>query len=214
MKKHKKAIIALVSGAILLFGVLGQTAQAQSVIQLGSAQLANISGTSNGPEALTVNYEVTLSAGVYTYLYSVANPSGDVILAPAPGAGSPEVVDAFAVVFNTLLPGAYVPGSQAGGTGLQNNGASGLFWSFPGVNPGSSSPTLSFQSDMPPTLGNANASDSVPPSPWSSVPYGQMVPVPSTVPEPMTMVLLALPLALVPFRSNLRRFLGLSGPAQ
>jgi len=213
MKTHAKAIVALGSGAILLSGLLCQTAQAQTILA-GTAQLADVFGVDTGPESLTVSYLVNLTAGVYTYSYSVANPVGDVVLPPSQGAGSPEIVDAFSVAFNTAVPGAYVPGSQTGGTGQQNNGANGLFWSFTAVNPGTSSPTLSFESLLAPILGNANASDTVPPSPWSSVPSGQEVPVPQAIPEPTTTALLALTLLLVPFRSTLRRFLGQSSSAQ
>jgi len=216
MKRHAKTIGALASGAILLSGLLlGQTAQA-TLVTSGTAQLADVLGVDTGAEALTVSYAVNVTAGVYTYTYSVANPIGDVILPPAQGAGNPEVVDAFAVAFNTTLPGAYVPASQTGGTAQQNNGVSGLFWSFTGVNPGSSSPTLSFQSDLPPVLGNANASDANPPSPWSSAPFGQQVPVPppQVSPEPTTTALFALTLLLLPFRSTLGRFLRQSSSAQ
>jgi hypothetical protein len=217
----KETIVVLASGAILLSGLLlGQTAQA-ALVESGTAQLADVLEVDTGPESLTVSYSVFLTAGVYTYSYSVANPTGDVILPPAPGAGGPEVVDAFAVAFNTTIgsgtTAAYIPGTQTGGTAMQNNGTSGLFWSFTVVNPGSSSPTLSFQSYLPPVLGNANASDENPPSPWSSSPFGQQVPIPETpvsTPEPPTTALLALTFLLLPFRSNLRRFLRLSGPAQ
>jgi len=51
---------------------------------------------------------------------------------------------------------------------------------------------LSFQSDLPPGAGNANAQDANPPSPWSSFPNGQQVPVPLTVPEPGTWALVAM----------------------
>jgi hypothetical protein len=208
MKRHTKTIGALASGAILVSGLLlGQTAQA-GLITSGTAQLADVLGVDTGPESLTVSYSVNLTAGVYTYAYSVANPTGDVILAPAQGAGNPEVVDAFAVAFNTTLTGAFVPGTQTGGTAQQNNGVSGLFWSFTGVNPGGSSPTLSFQSDLPPVLGNANASDANPPSPWASSPFGQQVPIPQTPPvstpdSASTMTLLAGVMMLLPFRSTL-----------
>ena len=215
MKTHAKAIVALGSGAILLSGLLCQTAQAQTILA-GTAQLADVFGVDTGPESLTVSYLVNLTAGVYTYSYSVANPVGDVVLPPSQGAGSPEIVDAFSVEFNTTLSGAYVPGSQTGGTALQNNGVDGLFWSFTAVSPGSSSPTLSFQSTLPPGLGNANASDGNPPSPWSSSPFGQQIPVPQPqiTPEPTTTALFALTFLLLPFRSTLRRFLGQSSSAQ
>jgi hypothetical protein len=207
MKRQVKTIVALASGAILLSGLFSQTAQA-GLIESGTAQLADVLGVDTGPESLTVSYLVSETGSTYTYAYSVANPVGDAILAPAQGAGNPEIVDAFAVAFNTTIPGAFVAGSQTGGTAQQNNLAAGLFWSFTGVNPGSSSPTLSFESDLPPVLGNANASDANPPSPWSSSPFGQQVPIPQVAPTPdsgSTVALLGGVLLLLPFRSTLKK---------
>jgi hypothetical protein len=207
MKNNFKTTLALASGAILLSSLLSQTAQA-TLVESGTAQLADVLGVDTGPESLTVSYQVNFSAGIYTYAYTIANPVGDVILPPNASAGGPEVVDAFGVAFDTTIAGAYVPGSETGGTSQQNNGASGLFWSFTGVNPGSSSPTLSFESDLPPVLGNANATDANPPSPWSSSPFGQQVPIPQTGTAPdatSTMALLAGVMMLLPFRPSMRR---------
>jgi len=211
MKIHTKPIVALASGAVLLTGVVCQTAQAQLIPSwstvadggtLSPSVLADAIAQNTGPEALTVDFSVSQVLGAYQYTYTVNNPVGDVLLnnngSPTT---TPEIVDAFSVAFNTTLPGAYVLGSQAGGLFDQNNGVAGLNWAFAAVSPGSSSPVLSFDSDMPPTLGNANASDSNPPSPWASNPDGQQVPVPSTVPEPTTIALLAGGLLLLPLRS-------------
>jgi len=196
----------LASGAFLLCG-LCQSVQAQ-IVASGTATLADVLGANSGAEALTVTYAVDLSSGVYTYTYSVFNPAGDVQLPGSASPGSPEVVDSFSVAFDTLVPGAFIGGSQSGGTSQQNNGVAGLFWSFTGVNPSNSSPTLSFESDDPPTMGNANASDANPPSPWASNPNGQQVPIPAiSVPDSAsTATLLTGVLMLVPFGSaRLRR---------
>jgi hypothetical protein len=190
LPRHPKTIVALAVGAILLCGLLGQTAQAQLLLnESGTSILADSFGTATGPEALTVSWSVVENVSlVYTYSYSVNNPAGDVNL----NNGSPEPVDAFSVGFDTTAPGAYIIGSQTGGVFDENNGHGGLFWAFAAVNPGTSSGPLSFLSDLPPTLGNANAQDANPPSPWSSYPDGQQVPVPLTVPEPGTWVLVAM----------------------
>jgi hypothetical protein len=197
MKLYAKPSVALASGAILLTSLLlGREAQAQGVLLLnesGTSILADAYGTATGPEALTVSWSVVESVSlVYTYSYVVNNPLGDVLLnnngSPTT---SPEIVDAFGVGFNTTSPGAYIMNSQTGGTSDQNNGMGGLFWSFTAVQPGTSSPILSFQSDLPPTQGYADAQDANPPSPWSSFPNGQTVPIPA-VPEPATMALLTL----------------------
>ena len=194
MKIHPKTFLVLVAEAILLSGLLSQPVQAIVAItnvESGTSILADSLGTATGPEALTVSWsvdQVDLPGGTYYYYYTVNNPAGDVNL----NNGSPEPVDAFTVAFDTTAPGAFISGSQTGGGFDLNNGPSGLFWAFTPVNPGTSSGVLSFQSDLPPTLGNANAQDANPPSPWSSNPNGQQVPVPLTVPEPGTWALVAM----------------------
>ena len=201
MKTLAKPIVAVATGAILLCGVVCQTVQAQLVLgpltpggppDVGTSILADSFGVNSGPEALPVLWAVSENAaGIYTYAYQVYNPSGDVLLnnngSPTT---TPEIVDAFSVSFDTTNPSLYIPGSQSAGAGNQVNGTSGLFWTFGAVNPGGSSPVLSFESLEPPAPGNANAQDANPPSPWSSNPSGQEVPVP--IPEPASMTLLTL----------------------
>jgi hypothetical protein len=203
MKIRVKPIVAMAAGAALLSGALCPTARGALVLS-GMATLADSAGTATGPEALTVNYSVNLTSGVYTYSYTVYNPVGDVQLGGSGSPGSGEVVDAFSVGFNTMLPGAYT-GSPASAPVPQNDLASGLFWTFTPVAPGDFSPTLSFYSTLPPTLGNANALDANPPSPWSSNPDGQQVPVP--VPEPTTLIVGGL--LLVPFLRTMKTKAGL-----
>ena len=210
MKITFKPLFGSVSALIVLSGALCQTVHAQSVlVEQGTAILADSLGANSGPEALPVSYAVSVDAGIYTYTYSILNPTGDVLLNNdgSPSA-TPEIVDAFSVSFNTTAPNAYIAGTQAGGTSDQNNGVAGLFWSFTAVNPGTTSPVLSFESYLPPTLGNANAQDANPPSPLSSNPNGQQVPVPSVVPEPGIMALFfATGLVLLPFRTKVLSFL-------
>jgi hypothetical protein len=178
MKIRAMTAVVLASGAILLSGVEGKTSGA-SLIVSGTATLADISGNASGSEAITVNYSVSESDGVYTYSYVLNNPIGDVLLNENGSLSSiPEIVDAFSIGFNANGSGACSFGSQAGGIIDQDNGIGGLFWSFAAVKPGASSPTLTFESDSPPIFGNANALDANPPSPWSSVPHGQQIPVP------------------------------------
>jgi len=214
MKKNEKPIVALAAGAILLIGVLSQTAQAQSIlVESGTSILANVFGTTTGSEALTVSWFVVenTTSDIYTYAYNVNNPAGDVVLNnnDTPTA-TPETVVNFALSFNTTLPGAFIPpGTVPVGGSLQNNGANGLAWAFDPVLPGTSSPLLAFQSTLAPANGNASATGGIPPGPWSTVPFGQSVPLPRPTPEPTTTALFALSLLfLLPFRSTLRRFLG------
>jgi hypothetical protein len=185
--KARAKIAASVAGVVLLCALACQTTHGQGLLnESGVAILADTFGSASGPDALLVSWSVAENqSDVYTYSYVVINPPGDVVLnnngVPTL---SPESVDAFSVVFNTLASGAFISGSEAGGTSGQNDGEDGLFWSFSPIQPNASSPTLSFESDLPPMLGNANAQDDNAPSPWSSFPNGQQVAIPISVPEP------------------------------
>ncbi len=221
MKNRIKSIVSLTSGAVLLCVGLCPTAQAQSVlIEYGSAYLANTLGQTSGPEVITVSYFVVenLNTSLYTYDYTVNNPVGDILLnndgSPKlsnpnnPNSTTPETMDYFSLSFDATIPGSVVnptvPVVNGNNGYFQNNGANGLAWLFPAVSPGNSV-LIGFQSYLAPGPGNASASDSNPPSPWASNPYGQQVPVPRAAPEPMTMALFGLAFLLLPFRSNLRR---------
>jgi hypothetical protein len=208
MKNHIKPLIALVSGPILLSCLPCQTSQAANV-ESGTAILADNYGTNTGSEALTVDYLVTESAGVYTYNYTINNPSGDYILDSNHNPTStPEYVDAFVVAFNTATPGAIF--DPLGGSFSYDVSGGAWEWAFysPTINAGTSQ-TVSFESDFGPTPGNASASDNVPPSPWNSSPDGSPVPVPSPD-STNTMALLAGSLLLLPISSMLKKKAALS----
>ena len=207
-----KSMVALASGAILLPGLLLQTAQAQStLVESGTSVLADDVLTATGPEALTVSWFVVenTSSDIYTYSYNVNNPAGDVELPASPNPGAPETVGSFTVSFDTTMPGAFLSGTQPVPGSLQNDGASGLVWTFPSVSPGSSSALLAFQSALPPSPGNASASGgAIPPAPWSTYPAGTPIPVPRAVPEPAIIDLCALTaLLLLPFSRTWCRLL-------
>jgi hypothetical protein len=82
MKRGSNPMIVRVSLAVVLFGALGQTGRAQGLLnESGTSALADVFGTSTGPEALTVSWSVVENASdVYTYTYSLNNPAGDVLL--------------------------------------------------------------------------------------------------------------------------------------
>jgi hypothetical protein len=217
-KCMKKIKLILASGAILLSGALCQTANASLLNIAGSSTLGNSAGVPIPMENLIVDWRVVENASlVYTYSYTVYNPIGDVLLptiVPPSLGGGIESVDGFSVAFNTTVPGLFLPGTYTGGflTGNEgNDGNAGLFWSFAPVPAGSKSPILSFQSDYGPTVGNANAQDADPPSPWASTsPGGTTVPVPSLtpmpgLPEPTTLISGAL--LLLPFGASSLRIL-------
>jgi hypothetical protein len=199
MRTQPKSIAAVASGAVLLSGLAGQSAKAQSVTLNTPEQsiLADVNG-GTGPNALTVDWEVTDNSGVYTYSYTVQSPT-------AAEAAS------FSVGFNTA---ATDPVDISGDGAINYSGAVGIgvIWNplynntdTVGVQPGETSQTLTFESDSPPVLGNANVNGSNPNGPWASNPYGHEVPVPFALPEPATVSLLALGLMLFPFRSSIRK---------
>jgi hypothetical protein len=198
MKMQLKPIVALASGAILLFGAFCQTSQAQTNIIV----LPDVNGNT-GDTALTVETVVTedLSDSVWTYNYQISNPSGD-----------PASVTSFTADFNAGYAGlggdAVLPGTLTGGAFALNGGFNGVTWfESPSVAPGSTSGTLQFQSDFGPTTGNADANGSEnPPSPWASDSPASQILVPNTpsvIPEPATTTLLAMTLLLVAFRPGL-----------
>ena len=215
MKKLEKPFVGLAFGLVLLGGLQCQTSQAQPIVLLpltpggqadtGTSVLADALGSNSGPEAITVYWSVNESSNhVFTYSYQISNAVGDVVLDNNGNPTlTPEIVDAFSVGFDTTQPGAYINNSQVGGLFPLNNGPDGLSWFIQPVNPGTIGLPVSFQSDLPPIPGNANAQDRNPPSPWASNPDGQEVPIPGAVPEPPTTILLALASVLLPFRSRL-----------
>lgn len=202
MKTQSKPIIALASGAVLLCGLLCQSAQAQSVIIAPTtANLADVNGVDTLPNALPVTYEVTQftsgpDTGLYDYSYIISNPTTAYVLG-------------FDVGFNSSDSGAVV-GSPTGGIDSQNAEYSGITWDVqiaPGTTTAGPGNTLTFMSDIAPVLGNANASGSSAPGPWSSAPDGSQVAVPYTpsVPEPATTSLLAMALLIPTFGRRIFR---------
>jgi hypothetical protein len=191
MRTHTKPLVALASGITACSALLCQTVQAQSIV-LGTQEtsyLANANGVDTGSSALPITWDVTESDNVYTYSYTIANPSAD-----------PSLVESFSVGFNANLTGAVV--GTPGGGGVLNGTLGnyiGVIWSPLFISAGDSA-TVTFESDEAPVFGNANANGSTPNGPWASSPSGQTVPVPSPVPEPAATSLLALSLLLVPFR--------------
>lgn len=211
MNIFAKPLIALACAGILLFVFSGQKVQAALLNESGTAILADTFGTGAGSEDLTVDWTVVENlSGIYTYSYIIENPAGDVVLNnDGTPTSKPEVVDAFGIGFDTTAANAYVPFSQTGGLYDRNSGVNGLYWFFAPVTAGSNSPTLSFQSYLPPGMGNADAEAGAPPSPWASDPYGQQVPIPAPIPESTaTLTLLAAALfLLLPFRFAISRLI-------
>jgi hypothetical protein len=202
------------AGIVAVWGVTLGTSYGQGLLnESGSSLLApSIAPTgghaSNPQEYLSVGWSVVENASdIYTYSYTLQNPAGDVILNSSGGlTATPEIYNGFSVNFDTTLTGAYLPGTQTGGVFQQANTV-GLSWFFnPSVSAGSTGPTVTFQSDLAPTLTSASANG---PVPWSSLlPSGQEVPAPGlslSVPEPSTFGLMAMTgLVALRFRKNPR----------
>ena len=174
-------LVLLVSCALIL------VQQARAQLTLDTPGISTLGSSSTPGNLITVNWEVstTLNLGVYTYEYQVVNPPTDT-----------TSVDFFNVSFNASSGGNVL--TTGGGLFSQSVAGVGVDWLTPEVDAGSSTPALNaagvlyFTSPLPPTLGNANAQDMNPPSPWASTsPGGQQVPVPE-VPEPGTWVLVAI----------------------
>lgn len=196
MKTQSKPIVALAFGALLL-GVTSQVSHAQGIVASNEVQMP---ANNNVPaDALTVQSWVTLDAGTYTYNYNVINPATDT-----------TSVNSFTVDFDAAASGA-VEGTISGGDFSENNGANGITWLFffneiaPGQSSENVSGDMSFNSQLAPTLANADANgDSNPPAPWASNGSSQLyVPKVVTVPEPPAELLLGLGLMLPAIRSNL-----------
>jgi len=209
MERNSKTIAALTSGAILLSGLFCQSAHASLLNISGTSVLADTRGATSGPEAITVSWSVVENVSdVYTYSFSVNNPLGDVVLSPSADAGASEIVDTFVLNFDaSAITGLSFPAN----TTAYALGPYGIYWAiYPDVVvAGTNSGALSFQSLLPPSPGIASASDDSPPSPWSSSPSGQYVPVPGignfSVPDSTnTIAMLAGMLLLLPFQSALK----------
>jgi len=143
-----------------------------SANDMSSAQTSSMPSTVGGPVPLTVSWEVNFNSTslVYTYNYEVTDPANE-----------GDTVDSFNVgAISTFITGGNY-------NFLSPNGPT---WDFV-INPGQTSSDLYFTSLTAPILGTGNSSDSSPPSPWSTYPNGNPIPVPGTVPDGgMTMVML------------------------
>ena len=212
MKMHIKPLVALGCGAILLTVMPCQTATAQTVLSSGTTYLIDVFGDAptspNGMnEDLPVAYSVTQSGAIFTYNYTIYNPSGDVLQSssgvPTTDPGTPEIVNNLTIDFNESPSSVLSITPIAGYSSIPLPGA-GITWSFPAVTPGNNSAEMSFTSPFGPTMGPASAQNGDGPSPWSG-----SLPVPA--PEPATTSLLALMgLSLLPFRSILKRKVSLA----
>jgi hypothetical protein len=170
-------------GSILVAGLFVSVLSCQQAlgipISLNQEYTSSLTSAFAGGGSITVNWEVstTLNPGVYTYEYQMVNPLTDT-----------TTVDNFGVSFNAIL-GVTV---QSAGNGTLVPGLGVQWGPFAAVAAGASGPALGsanvlyFTSMLLPVFGNAQASDSVPPSPWSS---GQQVAIPN-IPDGGTTVLL------------------------
>lgn len=203
MRTQTSAVRALeIAASFALACLLSQQSSAQTLLdQTGTSilgpSLAPTGGYAQNPqEYLTISWSVIENnSGVYTYSYTLNNPTGDVLLNPNGSlTATPESVDYFSVSFNTTAPGAYMDGSQSGSP-FESADSVDLAWFLnPSIAAGGSSATLSYESDLPPASGYGDAAGGGPPAPWSTIssPTGPALPVPdvTSVPEPEISTLL------------------------
>ena len=160
-----------------------------TIITTGTGILPSTTGGGAG-STLAADYTVDLTAGIYTYTYTLKNPGTDTTRP-----------DQFSVTFDAFLGSSVL--TTSGGLASGVNPGSSVTWFFLPVAPGGSV-TLSFTSLRGWKLGAAGANDSNPPAPWSTQHAGG-VQVAVPVPEPTTM--LAGALLLVPFGASTLRVL-------
>jgi hypothetical protein len=177
MKNKWKVIGGVITGMVM-------TTAVQAIpIALNTVYTSTLASTTPADD-ITVKWEVsttavpgtTLGAGDYDYEYQVVN------------AETATTVDNFAVSFNAI-PGVNVlttGGGPAGTISAAELGI-GVNWfslsalaakggSTAGLN---TTGVLYFTSPDLPTLGNADANDHNPPSPWASDPNGMQVGIPN-----------------------------------
>jgi hypothetical protein len=168
MKKMKATIVV----AAVAFIAMGYSAQATLVTY------------SDGPEQLSINYTVSESSGVYTYIYELTSSPGAYLTSFIIGG----VLDPVFTSTMTLLS----TGNSATATILGNS----VGWTW---NLGSevTTDTVSYTSDYGPGLYDITVADNG--AKWSSPPL-----VAAPVPEPATVVagaLMLLPLGVGAFRA-------------
>ena len=178
MKRNLSKMGLLAASALFITGLMSQTAQANII--LGNTYTSILASSSLAGQDITITWDVTLlGPNDYLYEYKVHNTPETI-----------TTVDIYNVGFDTTAPGAFIGGTQIGGTAQINGGVNGLTWDLAAVPVGGSSLFLSFESMLPPVLGNADASDHNIPAPWGSVPGGQPVAVPGIPDGGLTVALL------------------------
>lgn len=198
MKLSKSILGLITAGSAIL------TLSATAVpIALNTVYTSDLGSSSSPGNLIQINWEVSTALGpnVYLYEYQVVNPPTDT-----------TTVDFFNVSFNAI-PGLNVLAS-GGGLFSQIVPGTGVDWNFGPLQPGTSTGALNpsgagalwFTSPDAPTLGNANAQDSNPPSPWASTsPGGQQVAIPNVPDGGLTVAFVGF--ALVGVESLRRKFL-------
>src|SRR5689334_12150345 len=136
MNNPIKMILAAVAVSCAL---LASHAQAASVLS-GTSTLPS---TNTAGNALTVDYNVDLTGGVYTYSYTIHNPANDT-----------TSVHGFQVSFDNN-PNIVTSTSGGSGSFSTNNGVN-WFFAGNGIAPGGSA-TVSFTTLNGPTLGQGQA---------------------------------------------------------
>lgn len=176
--------------AAVAFAIIGLSAQAQIIPPTMVTFQGQSGGTTLPNFDLSITYEVTESAGLYTYSYTLVTTPGEPMLSFTLGGNVDPVFTQLAAISN---PGATDPALN----GITANSV--VFgWDFI---PGVTSDTVAYTSPYGPTMATftLNDDDIV----WTS-PDSIPAPTPAVVPEAPTVLagaMMLVPFSLAAFRS-------------
>jgi hypothetical protein len=179
IKTMKKNLLAI--GAVALAILATQQAAQATLVTSGTAQFTS---TSSG--TLSVNFDVTYSGDIYTYLYSFTPFStGPITLFTI------NTSDVIGALTAGTSEGPYGTVTATGGTTTSQ-----VYWYAPPSAAGTGPQLVGFTSYDGPGVGSGSMNDGNS-GPWGDISAGTPIPVPVPVPEASTV--LAGALMLLPF---------------
>jgi hypothetical protein len=208
-----KTFIAVVAAVCCL----AVTSQASFTAVTGFTGTTSMATVTPGGSTVSVDYSVLTDGSLYYYLYQVqllgtaATTLETFQVSVNNTFATPTVLSSaiIATMIPPLLSNAGQPDIILGGTidtawlPAGSVTANNVSWAAgTGLTLADQSIVLGFSSRINPTWGNGQATDTAPPSPWSTTIAGTVIPVP--VPEPTTMIAGAL--LLLPFGASTLRF--------
>lgn len=224
MSRTRAVVLLLVAVGLCATAVAGPIPAVPSINSAGQSDLNSlVVGPASHVQvdwAVVPSNSTSLAPGYIAYLYQVENTSKvgvDIFSLTLPDLSS--IVAAGILAGDDLdLPSVnHLAGHNAGdfpllsgegegyplqtltGTSTTTNPVDNtVTWTFNPLAPGKQSDTLYILALTPPVYGNGVLQDSIPPSPWATLAAGSdPLPVPAVVPEPGTLALAGIGLALV-----------------